>query len=78
MDNKQLEHKVFNIMENIKKVAIKEYGMYLKNGKLIVDPALLKPYPGKMVVDCEDLMGKILIGLDELYGDSIVLIGLDE
>ena len=68
MDNRELEDKVFDILENIKRVARNEYGMYLHYGDLIVDTT---KYKGKMKVDCEDLVGKVLIGLDELYVDSI-------
>jgi len=68
MDNYELEDKVFDILENIKRVARNEYGMYLDHGDLIIDTTR---YKGKMKVDNEDLMGKVLIGLDELYLDSI-------
>ena len=67
MIDKETTEKIDYIMECAKRVARQKYGMYLKHGEMIVDKTR---YMGKMKVDDEDLMNKVLWGLDELLQDG--------
>ena len=74
--NEIMNDKVFDIMENAKRVARQKYGMYLKHGELIVDKTR---YMGKMKIDDEECMSIVLKGLDDLltvglgeYDDTVI------